>query len=86
MLSATKVAAYAITASMLFGSVPVLAQTGTGSGPAATTTSSSDADRNSDHWGWLGLVGLIGLAGLARRSPNRYDRTTTTDTRARPMT
>ncbi|HEY9299697.1 MAG TPA: WGxxGxxG family protein, partial [Phormidium sp.] len=57
------------------------ATTGTTTTPDATTTTPSDTTgttpysgvrsetRDSNSWGWLGLLGLIGLANLFRKSP-----------------
>ena len=71
-----KIAAYALTALLLGGSVGgAVAQT-TGTGTGGTTTSSAPANRDNDRgwdWGWLGLIGLVGLAGLMRRERAPYD-------------
>jgi hypothetical protein len=69
MKTAQRLAAYALTASMLVGSAGVaIAQTATGTPGTETSTSAVNRtnDRNFD-WGWLGLLGLVGLAGLMRR-------------------
>jgi MYXO-CTERM domain-containing protein len=76
MLYSPRLAAYALSAALTFGSAGAVYAQSTGTGPNnATGTTASTADtRNTDHqsgdWGWLGLIGLIGLAGLAGRSRN----------------
>jgi hypothetical protein len=83
MTNQRKLAAYALTATLLLGSGgAAFAQTSTGgnaAGGTVTTTGQSatdgsgstmnraGGDDNDFDWGWLGLLGLIGLAGLMRR-------------------
>jgi len=85
MTNPRKLAAYALTATLLLGSGGVaFAQTSTGgntaggtvtsTGQSATEGSGSSMNRaggddSDSDWGWLGLLGLIGLAGLMRRNP-----------------
>lgn len=60
--------------------LPVAAQSTTGSGSAGTTATTG-ATRTTDtverrddgfDWGWLGLLGLAGLAGLRRKPEVRH--------------
>ena len=70
MKRSSKMAALALSTSMLIGSAGIgLAQTtgGTTSSGTTTATANDTGNRDDHNWGWLGLIGLIGLAGLLRR-------------------
>lgn len=70
--------------------LPVLAQSTTGSSgtgmnssnnstPTGQTTGDAGRDGHSDY-GWIGLVGLVGLLGLRRKPEHRVDVNRTTST------
>jgi hypothetical protein len=68
MITTRKLAAVALTASLLIGTADAAFAQAPGGG---TTTANRTDDRHTD-WSWLGLLGLIGLAGLIPRN-RRHD-------------
>ena len=68
MTAARKLAAVALSASLLIGTAgATFAQTPGGGTTGGATTANRTDDRDTD-WSWLGLLGLIGLAGLIPRN------------------
>jgi hypothetical protein len=72
MITTRKLAAVALTASLLIGTADAaFAQAPGGSTTGGATTANRTDDHHTD-WSWLGLLGLIGLAGLIPRN-RRHD-------------